>query len=170
MSNLKGINILFVLIVLGLSIYSFGSNKDSMKIPPQQSTPEAKDTVINVSERFAILYRRYDDDLNLWYDPYIIRFKEKDTVEIAQFSYDNGSELNLRISPNKRFIVLDNIIKGYVEDGGEKTLYENYLCDIIDLEQSAVVVGSMQTHCGGMWDEDDRWVDGTEVIFDGHSM
>ena len=139
----------FVTITLGLSIYCFGSNRVALEIKPQQSKIESKDTVIKVSEYFSVLYKRYDNDLKLWYDPYIIRLKENDTVKIAEFSYENGSELNLRVSPNKRFVVLDNIIKGYIEDGDEKTLYENYLCDIIDLEQSAVIVGSIQTHCGG---------------------
>lgn len=156
-----------IAIVFGLSIYCFGGNKVSLEIRTEQATIETKDTVVNVSERFAILYRRYDPDFKLWYDPCIIRFKENDTVRIAKFSYENGSELNLRISPSKRFVVLDNIIKGYVEEGDEKTLYENYLCDIIDLEQSVVVVGSIQTHCDAEWDKDDRWVDGDEIIFDG---
>ena len=115
------------------------------------------------------MYKKYDKDFKLWYNPYIIRLKERDTVKIAEFSYENGGELDLRISPSKRFVVLDNIIKGYVEDGDEKILHENYLCDIIDLEQS-IGVGSMQTHCGGEWDEDDMWVEGGEIIFDGSLM
>ncbi|MCP9610878.1 hypothetical protein [Coprobacter tertius] len=161
------VNMLLAAIVLGMSIYCFGDNKVSSDIQPRQSKIESKDTVVNVSEHFAILYRKYDNDFKLWYNPYIIRLKENDTVKIAGFSYENGGELDLRISPSKRFVVLDNIIKGYVEDGVEKILHENYLCDIIDLEQSTVVVGSMQTHCGGEWDEDDRWVDGGKIIFDG---
>lgn len=164
------VNMWFVTITLSLSIYSFDSNRVSLEIKPQQSKIELKDTVIKVSEYFSFLYKRYDNDFKLWYDPYIIRLKEKDTVKIAKFSYENGSELNLRVSPNKRFVVLDNIIKGYIEDGEEKTLYENYQCDIIDLEQSAVIVGSIQTHCGGTWDKDDKWVDGDEIIFDGKAM
>jgi len=164
------ISMWFVTITLGLSIYCFGSNRVSLEIKPQQSKIELKDTVIKVSEYFSVLYKRYDNDFKLWYDPHIIRLKEKDTIKIAKFSYENGSELNLRVSPNKRFVVLDNIIKGYIEDGDEKTLYENYLCDIIDLEQSAVIVGSIQTHCGGTWDKDDKWVDGDEIIFDGKAM
>ena len=166
------INMWFVTITLGLSIYCFGSNRVSLEIKPQQSKIESKDTVIKVSEYFSVLYKRYDNDndLKLWYDPYITHLKEKDTVKIAKFSYENGSELNLCVSPNKRFVVLDNIIKGYIEDGDEKTLYENYLCDIIDLEQSAVIVGSIQTHCVGTWDKDDKWMDGDEIIFDGKAM
>lgn len=160
------INMLFASIALCLTIHCFGGSKISSDTQPQKSVIQSKDTVVNVSERFAILYKKYDKDFKLWYNPYIIRLKERDTVKIAEFSYENGGELDLRISPSKRFVVLDNIIKGYVEDGDEKILHENYLCDIIDLEQS-IVVGSMQTHCGGEWDEDDRWVDGGEIIFDG---
>lgn len=160
------VNMLFASIALCLAIHCFGGSKISSDTQPQKSVIQSKDTVVNVSERFAILYKKYDKDFKLWYNPYIIRLKERDTVKIAEFSYENGGELDLRISPSKRFVVLDNIIKGYVEDGDKKILHENYLCDIIDLEQS-IVVGSMQTHCGGEWDEDDRWVDGGEIIFDG---
>ena len=159
--------ILLVIIVSGLSIFVFCGNDIYSDRQPKQLTSEVTDTVINVSEHFAILYKRYDSDFNLWYDPYIIRFDKKDTVKIAEFSYENGSELNLRISPNKRYVVLDNIIKGYVEDGAEKTLYENYLCDMVDLEQSMVIIGSMKEHCVAEWDKDNRWIYGDEIIFDG---
>lgn len=162
------VNMLFVAIALGLAIHCFGGSKISSDIQTHRSVTQSKDTVINVSERFAILYKKYDNDLKLWYNPYIIRLKERDTVKIAKFPYENGSELGWYPSPSKRFVLLDNIIRGYVEDGDKKIFYENYLCCIIDLEQSIVVVDSMQMHSeGGDWDEDDRWVDGSEIIFDG---
>lgn len=112
-------------------------------------------------------YKKYDKDFKLWYNPYIIRLKERDTVKIAEFSYENGGELDLRISPSKRFVVLDNIIKGYVEDRGWKNIAWKLSVWYNRPFEQSIVVGSMQTHCGGEWDEDDRMGDGGEIIFDG---
>ena len=42
---------------------------------------------------------------------------KNDTILIKDLSNENGSELSVRKSPDGKFFVLDNIIKGYVEDG-----------------------------------------------------
>lgn len=51
------VNMLFASIALCLAIHCFGGSKISSDTQPQKSVIQSKDTVVNVSERFAILYK-----------------------------------------------------------------------------------------------------------------
>ena len=53
------VNMLFASIALCLAIHCFGGSKISSDTQPQKSVIQSKDTVVNVSERFAILYKKY---------------------------------------------------------------------------------------------------------------
>src|SRR5690606_3472338 len=86
-----------------------------------------KHKTIELTNKFSLYFEKYNNELELWYNPYLI--KGKDTIRIEGYSYDNGSELQINISPNKNYIVLDNIIKGYVyESEQDSILHENYGC------------------------------------------
>jgi len=56
------VNMLFASIALCLAIHCFGGSKISSDTQPQKSVIQSKDTVVNVSERFAILYKKYDKE------------------------------------------------------------------------------------------------------------
>ncbi len=125
-----------------------------------------KDTLLMISSDWAILFRSYSEELKLWYEPYIVDFNKKDTVKIKDYFYGNGSYADVsRVSPNLKYLILDNITAGYIETGEERILYDNYHCVIIDIE-NASVVWSGQSDCDGEWDNENRWInpDG-EVIF-----
>lgn len=152
-----------LLLILSGCIACTGNNTQNRTI--SDSFQEKKDTVVNISKKRAIVFLIYDEDMELWYDPYIINCETNDTLKIKDHTYENGSELNMSISSNKEYIVIDHIIKGYVEiEEGKSELYENYTCEIIDI-MNAKVVFTMQEHCGGEWN-DNVWIDGDEIIFD----
>ena len=123
-----------------------------------------QDTLIKLSETHGILFLRYDKEMELWYEPRIVDFRNNDSVKIENLSYENGSELYVNVSPNKKYAVIDNIVKGYVEDIEEKILHEIYFCVIIDIE-NAKVVETMQSDCSGEWDKNSNWVNNEEIIF-----
>ena len=124
----------------------------------------SKDTLISVSADWAILFLRYDERMKLWYEPYIVDLNKKDTIRIKNYNDENGSELDIRVSPNKRYAVMDNIIKGYVETENGEELHENYTCTIIDIINANSVM-TMQEDCGGEWNNENQWIIGDEIIF-----
>jgi len=79
---------------------------------------------------------------------------------IQNLVYENGSELDIRVSPNKKYAVLDNIIKGYVA----QELHENYQCVLIDID-NAILLDTWQSACGGEWDKNNHWISGGETLF-----
>jgi len=123
-----------------------------------------QDTLIKLSGTHGLLFMKYDNELELWYEPHIIDFRNNDTLEIENLSYENGSELYFNVSPNKKYAIIDNIIKGYIETEDGQKLHENYFCVIIDIEK-AKVVETMQSDCSGEWDKNNNWVSGYEIIF-----
>ncbi|MCL2290798.1 MAG: hypothetical protein FWC34_08900 [Bacteroidetes bacterium] len=123
-----------------------------------------QDTLIKLSETHGILYLRYDKEMELWYEPHIVYFSKNDTLKIQDFFIENGSDLYVNVSPNKKYAVIDNIAKGYVEGVEEKILHEIYFCVIIDIE-NAKVIETMQSDCSGEWDKDNNWVSGDKIIF-----
>ncbi|SEH37255.1 hypothetical protein [Chryseobacterium culicis] len=119
--------------------------------------------LISIAKDCELGFNEYNKEFNMYQEPFILKSGKKYKIK----GYDNanysGGQI-LSISPNKRFIVMDYISKGYVEDGTSKTLYENYLCVIVDVLNRKVVM-ELQTDCGGKWNKKNRWVNDGKVIF-----
>lgn len=114
-------------------------------------------------EEFQIVFFQFNKEFNLWYSPKLI--VDGDTILITGLDNENGSELSIRKSLNGRFFVIDNIIKGYVENGnGEKALHENFMCVIVNVKK-AKVEQSLQSECDGVWNEQNEWVSSGSVVF-----
>lgn len=127
------------------------------------SQARKKMPVISITQSYTLGFKTYDKEFKMYQNPFIVNKGKK--YKIQGYGSDNYSDGEiLEISPNKRFIVLDHISKGYVDDGFHKTLYENYLCVIVDVFKKKVVK-YMQGDCGGSWDAQNRWVSGGKVIF-----
>lgn len=122
------------------------------------------DSIKKISIKDAqLIFTQFDKEFNLWYSPRLII--NSDTLIISELSNENGSELSINESPNGNFFVMDNIIKGYIEnEKGEKILYENFNCVIINLKE-AKVEQSLQSECDGTWNNQNEWVSGGRVIF-----
>ncbi|WP_288446874.1 hypothetical protein [uncultured Chryseobacterium sp.] len=119
--------------------------------------------LISIAKDCELGFNEYNKEFNMYQEPFILKSGKKYKIK----GYDNANYSVgqiLSISPNKRFIVMDYISKGYVEDGTSKTLYENYLCVIVDVLNRKVVM-ELQTDCGGKWNKQDRWVNDGKVIF-----
>ena len=146
----------FILSVLALVASSCGQSNTK-----KQTTNICQgDTLVKLSDTHGFLFLYYDTELELYYKPRIVDFRNNDTVIIQNFAYENGSELDVRVSPNKKYAVIDNIIKGYV--AGE--MYENYQCVLIDID-NAILLDTWQSACGGEWDKNNNWVNGSEIVF-----
>ncbi|RQO42480.1 hypothetical protein DBR39_00975 [Chryseobacterium sp. KBW03] len=119
--------------------------------------------LISISSCCKLGFNAYDKEFNMYQNPFILKGGKKYKIR----GYDNANYSGAKIlstSPNKRFIVMDYISKGYVDDGTNKTLYENYLCVIVDVVNRKVVM-ELQTDCGGKWDKKNRWINDGKVIF-----
>lgn len=108
-------------------------------------------------------FSEYNEEFKLYKKPFILKGGKKYKIQ----GYDNenysGGQI-LSMSPNKKYIVLDYISKGYVDDGLNKTLHENYLCVIVDITKRKVVT-ELQGDCGGSWNKQNRWVNDGKIIF-----
>ena len=148
----------FILSVLALFASSCGQS--NAKKQAETTNICQGETLVKLSETHGFLFQYYDTELGLYYKPRIVDFRSNDTLIIQNFAYENGSELDIRVSPNKKYAVIDNIIKGYVD--GE--MYENNQCALIDID-NAILLDTWQSACGGEWDENNNWVNGSEIVF-----
>ena len=119
--------------------------------------------LISISKDYRLGFNGYNKEFSMYQEPFILKSDKKYKIQGYDNSNYSGGQI-LSISPNKRFIVMDYISKGYVEDGTSKTLYENYLCVIIDVLNRKVVM-ELQTDCGGKWNNKNRWINDGKVIF-----
>ncbi len=112
--------------------------------------------VITISKSYKLGFRTYNKEFKMYQDPFILNGGKKYKIEgYSSTNYSEGGALG--ISPNKQYIVLDHISKGYVEDGKSKRLYENYLCVIVDISKKKVVT-YMQSDCDGEWNSSNQWL------------
>ncbi|MGU3373774.1 hypothetical protein [Chryseobacterium sp. M5A1_1a] len=127
------------------------------------SQTKKKLPVIPITQSYRLSFKTYDKEFKMYQNPFIINGDKKYKIQgYGSANYSEGGILG--ISPNKRFIVLDHISKGYVDDGVNKTLYENYLCVIVDVFKKKVV-NYMQGDCSGSWSKDNSWVSNDKVVF-----
>ncbi|MFP3835174.1 hypothetical protein [Chryseobacterium sp. SIMBA_028] len=127
------------------------------------SQTKKKMPVLPISQSYSLGFKTYDKEFEMYQNPFIVNKGKKYKIQgYGSANYSDGKILG--ISPDKRFMVLDHISKGYVEDGLNKRLYENYVCVIVDVFKKSVVK-YMQGDCSGSWSKDNRWVNGGKVIF-----
>jgi len=114
-------------------------------------------------EEFQLVFTQFNKEFRLWYSPKLV--VNTDTLLIEGLANENGSELSISKSPNGNFFVMDNIIKGYVEDGnGEKILHENFTCIIVNVKE-AKVIQNLQSECDGSWNNQNEWVSADNIVF-----
>ncbi|SDI13558.1 hypothetical protein [Chryseobacterium jejuense] len=127
------------------------------------SQSEKKLPVIPISKWYKLGFKTYDKEFKMYQNPFILNGHKKYTIEgYGSMNYSDGKLLG--ISPNNRYIVLDHISKGYVEDGVNKQLYENYLCVIVDVHKKEVVM-NMQSDCSGEWNKNNQWMSSGKAVF-----
>jgi hypothetical protein len=128
---------------------------------------------INSSNKFAtqkinskckLVFLKYEKVSNLYSNPRII-FNHK-IKKIKGFDVENYSSKKIKISPNKKYFVMDYIIKVYIYNNDkDSTYYENYKCVIIDVKQLKIVQ-FMQSDCGGEWNSKNQWVNNDAILFE----
>ncbi|WP_250253376.1 hypothetical protein [Chryseobacterium sp. Marseille-Q3244] len=118
--------------------------------------------IIPISKTYQLGFKTYDKDFKMYQDPFILYDHKKYKIEGYGMNYSEGELLG--ISPNKKYIVLDHISKGYVDDGVHTQLYENFLCVIVDVHKKKVIM-NMQSDCSGEWNKKNQWISNGKVIF-----
>jgi len=142
-------------------------NNERLKIKSEDDNNQSLKIIDSLKvvcfKEFKLVFSQFNKEFNLWYSPKLV--VNGDTVSIAGFNNENGSELSINKSPNSNYFVIDNIIKGYVENGnGEKILHENFMCVIVNVKK-AKVEQSLQSECDGVWNEQNEWVSAGNVVF-----
>jgi hypothetical protein len=127
-----------------------------------------KDTLIAINTSVYLSFDTYDTRFKLWYNPYIIKQGKK--IKISDYNYVNGSELSVKVSPNKRFVLFDEISKGFVYvSETDSVLEENYFCVVIDVDSVNIVYRS-QSDCGGEWNDNNQLVSDENILFSSLSI
>jgi tetratricopeptide (TPR) repeat protein len=130
---------------------------------PARSESVKKDTTIAIDSHSALVFDTYDARFSLWYNPHIIIDGKK--RRIAELSYENGSAPALEISPDKKFLLLDNIAMEYVYvNETDSVLHDNAFCVVIDVAAARVVYQG-QSDCGAIWNKRGELVNGEQVVF-----
>lgn len=116
--------------------------------------------VIPINSDTKIIFT--DKIQNYWKKPKIII--NKDTLSIKGWDDDWGSELDIKISPNKKYIIIDAIITDMPSSENALNTSENYTCRLISIERT-MVIDSFQSNCDGEWNSNNQWVSDDEVFF-----
>jgi hypothetical protein len=115
-----------------------------------------------VDKDYSIVFLKYNKAFKLYASPRILW--QNKLMKIKNFDEDNFSDVKINIAPNKKYIVMDNIIKGYVQTEKDSLLYENYTCVILDVKKAKIIM-SMQTDCGGEWNKKNEWENDGKLLF-----
>jgi hypothetical protein len=135
-----------------LSVSAFSQNKQSAKYPFCQK----------VNKEYSIVFLKFNKSYNLYSSPRILW--QNKLVKIKNFEEDNFAGTKLKVAPNKKYVVMDNIIKGYVHTEKDSMLHENYTCVILDIKKAKIIM-SMQTDCGGDWNKKNEWENDGKLLF-----
>lgn len=115
-----------------------------------------------VDKDYSIVFLKFNKAFNLYSSPRILR--QSKLIKIKDFDEHNFSGVKINIAPNKKYIVMDNIIKGYVQTEKDSLLHENYTCVILDVKKAKIIM-SMQTDCGGEWNKKNEWENDGKLLF-----
>ncbi|BAP30464.1 uncharacterized protein CHSO_1427 [Chryseobacterium sp. StRB126] len=140
-----------ILLLSLLQLFSFVFSQSGRKTP-----------LIPISKSYKLGFKTYNKEFEMYQNPFILNGNKTYKIKGYGMNYSDGGILG--ISPNSRYIVLDHISKGYVEDGVNKQLYENYLCVIVDVYKKEVIM-NMQSDCSGEWNNNNQWISSGKVIF-----
>ncbi len=121
--------------------------------------------VKHISPQLDIGFKRYSKEWSLYYQPMLVKAGRE--MKVQGFDLGNGSEGEIKVSPNKLYLETSLIIKGYIEEEGKKILHENYMCVIIDIRKCKVVE-QFQSGCDGDWNSRNQWVSGGDILFAGN--
>lgn len=115
---------------------------------------------VTINEDVKLIFT--DKVQNYWTKPKLII--NKDTLSIKGWDDEWGSELDIKISPNKKYIIVDAIITDMPSSKDELNTLENYTCQLISIYKSEVL-DSFQTACDGEWNDNNEWTSNGEIIF-----
>lgn len=141
-----------IILVLLFSSACFAQNKNDLGYAYSQK----------ISNEYTLVFLKYNKAENLYSEPKIVYKGKVNTI--ADFDLQNYSSKKINISKNKKYMVIDNIIKGYVQTQKDSVLHENYTCVIVDVKKFKVVL-EMQSDCGGSWNCKNQWVNDGNVLF-----
>lgn len=159
---------ILIIIFICTSLYNC-KNTSEKQIPLDitSNTPikTAKDTLINLTEDLFFHFTQgtsSKDGTILYQNRYIITIKGDTLTKLTT----NYSEVFIKLSPNKDYLITDDIIRGYVQTSETDSIFnENYVCALINLNNGKTVT-TYQSACGGAWNEKNQWIYGDEIIFD----
>jgi hypothetical protein len=110
-----------------------------------------------------LAFEKYNPTVKLFANPFL-RIKNK-KIKIKNFDANSYSDTNVSLSPNKRFLVMDYITKGYVyQSSTDSSFVENYHCVIVDMRK-AKIVKHLQSECDGKWNAQNHWVSDDKIVF-----
>lgn len=117
-----------------------------------------------ISKGYEFAFTTMDSEFNMLRDPVILVDGVPHTIK----DHSGASSMYsfISVSPDKRYIIIDDIIIGYAEDGETRFLHENYMCVVVDVK-SQQIVASFQGACAGEWNNQNEFIYADEVYFDG---
>ncbi len=115
-----------------------------------------------IDANYKIVFLKFNKEYNLYSNPKILY--KGFIKEIKDYNNDNFTSNKIKISKNKKYLVMDYIIKGYVQTQNDSILHENYTCILIDIKKSKIIL-HMQSDCDGNWNYMNQWVSDNKIIF-----
>jgi len=147
-----------IMIILSITVLLASSCGQATK--KQAEIEGKKETYfVELSATHGLSFMRYDNELELWYEPHIIDFRNNDTLGI-DIQSDIGFNSLVRVSPNGKYVMMmmDNIVLPYENDTRFHAL--------VDIENAQVI--TMFGNCFGEWDNNSNWVNNGRIEFLAH--
>ena len=115
-----------------------------------------------INKEYSIVFLKFNKTFKLYSSPRILW--QNKLIKIKDFDDNNFSGGKIQIAPNKKYVVMDNIIKGFIQKEKDSILHENYTCVLINVNKAKIIT-SMQTDCGGKWNTKSGWENDGKLIF-----
>ncbi len=129
----------------------------------QKKGPQNHAFAKKISNHCTLIFERFDKGNKLYANPYLLLKNKR--IKINEFDTDNFTDTAVVISPNKKFLVMDYIVKGFVySTTGDSSFVENYHCVIVDINKAKVVF-HLQSDCAGKWNAANHWIKDDKIIF-----
>jgi hypothetical protein len=116
-----------------------------------------------INDEYSVGYMSHDEEFEGYGEPWIL--SNGHAVQIDGISANLCSLWN--VSPNGKYAVFETLSMGWVyKSENDSILHDRWSAALVDLSK-AKVVQYCQMDCGDIWNENNQWVNGSKVIFDG---
>jgi hypothetical protein len=132
------------------------------KNPVQTTVSKTYANTIHLSDSISFVFTEMGSD-SLYYKPLMLIHGHES--QLTEYDIVAGYTGDFVLSPNHRFVKMDFLDKGTVDDGTDSFEHEHYFCAILDTKKRKIV-HYLESDSDGSWNTDNHWLNESgEFVF-----